>query len=408
MVLSTLFRCPFPRLLLAAAAIVAAVVGGLALYRAPLGYAVRAQLGQTSGSFLHAMARYERGDLTEALRVITPVVTAGYGPALNMVCGFVHDREPVAPTAAECVTQLEQQPVRRLESLTEIALWAQEWDVAAALLDQRLAEGDVSAHFDRARLIRAAPSGRYTGQDLLSALEQSNRAQDPRGQYAAVILALDVGSQGTLSPVLAEMLDRQPKLRAADAYFELAKLMQTGAVSSDLSYVDVLGRADSGGNPHAARYLAQYYIANPDQDPTGTERLRWMERAAQAGDPVAQYNLAVDILGSPPETRKMEDALALLDRAAVAGFAPAMNLLGATLWQMPRLLPEPEKDVQARAMALMEAAAAQNDVNAHFNLGNIHVSQQALDKGLPHLRKAAELGNEPARAMLVQLGDQAE
>lgn len=397
-------RSKLPRLLLAAAVFGVAGFGGLLVYGSSLGLGLRAQLGQTSGTFLHALDLYENGDVADALQTIEPLVAQGHGPSLNVICGFVNGREPVAATETECVTILEEQPLRRLDSLTETALWAQEWDVAADIIDRRLAEGDISAHFDKARLIRAAPSGRYGGQDLLAALQASAAAQDPRGQYAAVLLALDVSSNASLSPVLAEILDRQPKLRGADALFELAKLMQTGAVSSDLKYVEVLRRADAGGNPNAARYLAQYFIANPDQDPAGSERLVWMTKAASSGDPVAQYNLAVEFLSRPPETQRLDEVVVLLDRSATAGFVPAMNLLGTTLWQMPALLPKPAEEVKAQAMGLMQAAAAKDDVNANFNLGNILLSQQSPEQSLPYLRKAAALGSQPARDLLVKLG----
>lgn len=396
------------QVLIGLAAVSTVGVIGVYGYTTNLGLGIRAQLGQTTGRFEYAVALYNLGQVGEALVEIEPLVADGFGPSLALVCGFVNDRESVAPTLEECVNKLDQQPARRHESLTDIAFWAQEWDTAAALLDQRLAMGDMSAHFDRARLIRAAPSGRYTAEDLLAALEASNAAQDPRGQYASVVLALDISSQGAISPVLAELLDRQPKLRSADAYFELAKLMQTGVISSDIGYVEVLQRADSGGNPHAARYLVQYYLSNPDQDPTGSERQKWMKRAAGVGDAVAQYNLAVDILALPPETRDMAQVVDLLDKSAKSRFVPAINLLGATLWQMPSLLPKTTNEVQAQAMQLMQAAAEQGDVNAHFNLGNIYLFQQDQAKAMPHLRAAAGLGSQQAREMLVAFGEPAK
>lgn len=391
---------PFPKLLLGAAVLGAVGLGGVLAYNTSFGLGLRAQLGQTSGTYLHALAKYEDGDIARAITTIEPLVAAGHEPSLNLICGFVQAREPVAPTAEECVTTLEDTPAERLESLSEIALWAQEWDVAGELVERRIAEGDLTAHFDKARLIHAAPAGRFGVEDLLKALQDSNAARDPRGQYAAVVHTLNVNSAGALSPVLTEILDRQPKFTASDAYFELAKLMQTGAISSDLSYVEVLRRADATGNPHAARYLAQYYIANRDQDPTGAERQAWMAKSAASGDPVAQYNRAVAILDQPGGT---EEAIALLDRAAGAGFAPAMNLLGATLWQKPDLLAGLPQDLDP--MKLMEAAAERGDANAHFNLGNIHLSQRDRSRAMPHLRRAAELGNQPARDLLERLGD---
>jgi TPR repeat protein len=393
------------KVLLGTGLVCAVGFAGVGLYQSKLGLGLRAQLGQNSGQFLYALRLYQDNDIAAALRVIEPLVADGHGPSLNLVCGFVNDYAPVAPTAVECVRVLQNQPVQRLTSLTDIAIWAQEWDVAANLLNTRLANGDQTAHFDRARLIFAAPQGRFDANDLSKSLELANAAQDPRGQYAAVVQALNVTSGGALSPVLTEMLGRRPKLRASDAYFELAKLIQTGAVSSDLSYVEVLRRANATGNENAARYLAQYYMSNPALDPTGAERQKWTEAAAAANDPVAQYNRAVTILSSPDAGKPMGDAIALLDRSAAAGFVPAMNMLGATLWQNPALLPRPASEVQAQALGLMQAAAAKDDLNALFNLGNIYLAQQDRPKALEYLQKGASLGSQPARDLLESIGE---
>ena len=72
---------------------------------------------------------------------------------------------------------------------------------------------------------------------------------------------------------------------------------------------------------------------------------------------------------------------------------------------MPRLGTGEPEAVQDQAMKLMQAAAERNDANAHYNLGNIYLSRQDTEQALPHLRRASELGNTPARELLVQLGD---
>jgi TPR repeat protein len=386
----------------------ALAVGGWALYHSKIGLGLRAQLGQTEGRFLYALHLYEHDDIAGALTTIAPLVASGDVASLNLLCGFVNSYQPVAPTSTDCVKVLENQPVQRLASLTDVAIWAQEWVTAGALIETRLASGDQTAHFDRARLIVAAPAGTFDAADLVKSLELANAAQDPRGQYAAVVSALNVSSAGALSPVLAEILLRRPKISASDAYFELAKLMQTGVISSDLSYVEVLRRADQTGNPNAARYLAQYYIANPSADPTGAEKQAWMAKAAAANDPVAQYNLAITLMNGTADATSMQEAIALLDRSAKAGFVPAMNMLGATLYQQPALLNQPEDEVRAQALGLMEVAAAKDDLNALFNLGNIYLSLQDQPKAIEYLRKGATLGSEPSRSLLEQIGAAAD
>jgi TPR repeat protein len=391
-----------------AAILCATCLAGFGLYHSKIGLGLRAQLGQETGTFLYALRQYNDDDIAGALTTIQPLVANGHEPSLNLVCGFVNSYEPIAPTPEGCVTALQDQPTQRLTSLTDLAIFAQEWDAAANLIDTRLASGDQTAHFDRARLIFAAPKGRFDPADLMASLELSNAAQDPRGQYVAVVNALNASSGGAITPVVTELLSRHPKLRASDAYFELAKLMQTGAVSSDLSYVDVLRRADETGNPHAARYLAQYYAANPDQDTTGNERNLWTAKAAATDDPVAQYNAAINILNSPGAEKPVGEAVDLLVSSSTAGFVPAMNMLGATLYQNPALLDLPTPEVQTKALALMEEAAAKDDLNALFNLGNIYLHLQNQPKAVEYLRKGASLGSQPSRDLLEQIGATAD
>ncbi|MBR2655043.1 MAG: sel1 repeat family protein [Loktanella sp.] len=401
-------RSNLSRLVLGAAVICGSAIAAVSLYHTKTGLSLRAQVGQTSGAFLHALSLYEDNRIGQALTTIAPLVRDGHASSLNLICGFVQSYEPVAATEMECVTVLESRADQRLISLTDIAIWAQEWDAGSQLIAQRLNLGDLTAHFDRARLIYAAESGRFDPTDLATAIENARLAEDPRGQYAAVVSTLNAQADGALSPVLAETLARRPKMTASDAYFELAKLIQTGAVSSSLSYTEVLNRADATGNPHAARYLAQYYLANPSHDIDGTQTQTWLAKAAQADDPVAQYNLAVSILNSAEPAKTIQQAIVLLDLAAAAGFVPAKNMLGATLWQNPDLLADDPAQVRASALRLMEEAALANDVNALFNMGNIHLFLQDLPKAMDYLTKAAALGSEPARGMLEQFGASAD
>ncbi|SEN50154.1 hypothetical protein SAMN04488003_1194 [Loktanella fryxellensis] len=364
---------------------------------------LRAMTGQPSGTLLHAVSLYGQGDIPGALITLEPVVADGYVPALGVLCQFVNDRDRIAATEEDCVTAMQDRPEQRLTSLTDLAIWAQEWDVAAGLLDQRLAAGDLTAHFDRARLTALAPASTFDPATIPDLIQAAAAAEDPRGQYAQVVAVLSAGAEGALTPVLAQMLVRQPKLTAADAYFELAKLVQARAVSSDLDYVEILSRADRLGNPHAARYLAQYHAANPAGDPDGAEQARWMAKAASGGDPVAQFNRAVAILGDPAADAPRAEAVALLDRSAATGFVPALNTLGITLWQEPSLMDGDAAAVRARAIALLEQADAKADANAAFNLGSIALSQGDRDRAVAHFTIAASRGKAEAADVLAQM-----
>lgn len=394
------------RIILALSAVMAVWLAGLAFYNSKTGLGVRATLGQPSGAFLYAVSLYQDEKIADAILAIHPVLSSGYPPALSLICGIINDHEPIAATAEECVKTLETNPRQRQASLTEVGIWAQEWETVDWLVDRRIAKDDPTAHFDRARAMLAAPTGDLDAARLMQAIAASNKAQDPRGQYAHAVSILNISADGALNPVLVEMLTRQPKLTAADAYFELAKLIQTGAVSSDLPYVDILLRADALGNLNAARYLAQFYLSNTDQDPTGSEQRRWLMKAAASGDPVAQFNLALVMINEPDDDSSLSDAIAYLDQSASAGFVPAMNSLGTILWQSPELLGRDVAVVRQLAIELLDDAADKGDVNALFNLGSIHLSQNAIAKAVPYFQKAAKLGSDEAKSVLDQLGDE--
>lgn len=396
------------RIVLSLSAIMIVWLFGLAFYNSKTGLGLRAALSQPSGTFLYAVSLYQDEKIADAIVAIDPVLSSAYPPALTLICEIINDHEPIAATAEECVRTLENSPHQRRVSLTEVAVWAQEWVTADWLIKQRLANEDPTANFDLARLMLAAAPGELDAARLMQAIASSNKAQDPRGQYAHAVSMLNISANGALNPVLVEMLTRRPKMTASDAYFELAKLIQTGAVSSDLQYVDVLLRADRLGNPNAARYLAQFYLSNSDQDPTRSERRRWLMKAAATGDPVAQFNMALLIIDNPVDDSELTAAIEYLNKSASVGFVPSMNLLGTILWQNPALLSRDETNVRQLAIELLEAAAEKGDVNALFNLGSINLSQNMIAKALPYFRQAATLGSEQAKAVLDQLGDESD
>ena len=150
-------------------------------------------------------------------------------------------------------------------------------------------------------------------------------------------------------------------------------------------------------------YLAQFYLSNSDQDPTRSERRRWLMKAAATGDPVAQFNMALLIIDNPVDDSELTAAIEYLNKSASVGFVPSMNLLGTILWQNPALLSRDETNVRQLAIELLEAAAEKGDVNALFNLGSINLSQNMIAKALPYFRQAATLGSEQAKAVLDQL-----
>lgn len=377
---------------------------GIAAYNSTIGLRLRAQLGQTSGQFQYALMLYDQGDIGDAIGTMQTPLKEGYPPAIGVICGLMNDYQAIAPTPEGCVSMLEQTPQKRLAALTDSAIWALEWDVAQGLLNDRLADGDLTAHFDQARFLVLSQPDSLDVTTLIDALAKANDAQDPRGQYAYIVATLNANADGALSPILVEILRRKPSLSAGDAYFELAKLIQTGAISSDLDYVEILTRADRLGTVYAAGYLAQYYLSNPDLDPTGGEQSKWLAKAAAQGDSVAQYNIAFSIIDDAHNTRPISDAIALLDQSASAGFAPAMTLLGVTLWKDPSLQNAPEQDVRERAVTLLQSAAERNDVNALFNLGSLLASQNKAEQAAVYLQQAAALGHVPSQSMLIEIG----
>lgn len=381
-----------------------AFVFSIAFYNSGTGVRLRAQLGHTSGQYLYATQLYETGEIGNALITIEPAVATGYIPALMALCDIMNDYQAIAPNQESCVSLLEQTLQKRLSTLTEAAFWSLEWDAADELLSKRLAEGDLTAYFDRARSLVLKRPDILDVSGVIQDLQKANVAQDPRGQYAYVVATINAANAGALSPVLLEVLNRRPSIKAGDAYFELAKLIQIGAISSDLDYITILMRSHQLGNIYAAGYLAQYYLANPEKDQTGTEQPKWLEIAANYGDAVAQFNIALDVINNQEGERPLADAVALLDRSAGAGFVPAQTLLGVTLWKNPNLMEGSEEEVRQRAVDLMQSAAEKQDLNAMFNLGSILVSQGKIEQAVAYLTKAAALGHVPAQSMLNELG----
>lgn len=380
------------------------VIGGLAWNTEP-GLRMRAALGQKPAQMALVLRDYQAGDLSSAFARIDPLLLAEHEPAVALVCELLSQRPAYPPQTPACLEAGDQPQLRRLAQLSDLAVFARQWDVLAGLLDRREAAGDTRVAFERARAAALLRPEAPDMEDVVTHLRASAQATDPRGQYLLAVYQLGLAADGEASipfeRTLATLLTQEPAIAPADAYFELAKLMQAGAISSDLAYAEVLRRADQLGNPYAAGHLAQYLIANPGMAPVGgLEADGWMARAADNGDPVARYNLAVQLLAGEPDAAAISKAEGLLLASAETGFAPATTRLGALYWRRPQLVAEDADTGRRRAVDLWIRAADLGDANAFFNLGEVARAQGEIAQAREYYQQAAERGNAGAAEAL--------
>jgi TPR repeat protein len=385
--------------------------GGVALLLALLGYAysspsgvgVRALLGQASGKHAHAMNLYLDGEIGPAFEEFEPLVSVGYGPALETLCEFVVARPSARIGQAECLAAVKDSQSERLHHLTELSLTAQEWQFAEELINQRLKDGDATAHFDYAKFKVLSQPDAPGLVDVVEQVRLSSESGDPRGQYALIVLSLSQNANGLLDSAFARTLIRTPTLTAGDAYFELSKLMQTGTISSDLSYVEILRRSDQAGNQYAAGYLSQYFLNNLGLDPDSENASYWLEKAALNGDHVAQYNWALRLYERASSSNDMAAAVSFLNASAAAGFRPAITQLGVVFWKAPELAATTPEEGRQISLQWFEKAAELGDPNAMFNLGQVYLNTGRIDEGATLLASSAELGNTAAAELLSRI-----
>jgi TPR repeat protein len=362
--------------------------GGVALLLALLGYAysspsgvgVRALLGQASGKHAHAMNLYLDGEIGPAFEEFEPLVSVGYGPALETLCEFVVARPSARIGQAECLAAVKDSQSERLHHLTELSLTAQEWQFAEELINQRLKDGDATAHFDYAKFKVLSQPDAPGLVDVVEQVRLSSESGDPRGQYALIVLSLSQNANGLLDSAFARTLIRTPTLTAGDAYFELSKLMQTGTISSDLSYVNNLGL-----------------------DPDSENASYWLEKAALNGDHVAQYNWALRLYERASSSNDMAAAVSFLNASAAAGFRPAITQLGVVFWKAPELAATTPEEGRQISLQWFEKAAELGDPNAMFNLGQVYLNTGRIDEGATLLASSAELGNTAAAELLSRI-----
>ena len=371
----------------------------LAYDTAPI-VSVRAALGQQSGIHAHALDLYLNDDVGSALEVFEPLVSSGFDPALETLCEFVAAKSSSQMSKLECLADVRGSDSQRLYYLTELLFSAQEWSFAEKFIEKRIFMGDATAHFDLARLKILSQPDAPTEEDVLVQLRLAAEAGDPRGQYAQILRILGQENSGFLNHAIIASVGRNPALTSGDAYFELAKLIQRDLISSDLSYSEILRRADVLGNKHAAGYLSQYLLSNPTLDPDGAQTLYWLERAAHNGDSVAQYNLSLRLYKNAQSSEELDISVDLLRASASSGFRPAVNQLGVLYWQSPNILATTDEEGRQIAIQWFANAAEQGDPNAMFNLGQIYMNNGRVDEGTAMLANSANLGNTAAAELL--------
>lgn len=389
----------------AAAGACALLALGVHLYGTNQGLRLRAALGQKEAQLALALREYRAGESSSAFELFEPLIIDNYPPAVAVLCEVLDQRHGFPSQEPGCSADGAASIEKRLEQIGDLAFYAGDWAVVERVLERRIAAGDGQAHFDLARFEAMSQPEAVQVEAVEAHLQASAQAGDPRGQYLLAVYQLRDAAEGEArAPFVqsfATLLSQVPPVSAADAYFELAKMMQAGLISSDLAYIEVLSRADLLGNPYAAGHVAQYLLANPQvEHVNGLDADAWVARAATNGDPVAQYNRALHLLEGVPSEVKTDEAERLLQASAATGFAPSSTRLGALYWQQPLRAGENTEAGRQEAIAFWRSAADKGDANALYNLGQVALAQGNREAALKLLENAAQRGSDAAKLAL--------
>lgn len=275
-----------------------------------------------------------------------------------------------------------------------IAMEFQRLEEAVKHFEKTKSQGDIYANFDLAVCYAKSNFEFGSTAQMVDLVNKGAKAGDPRAQYAKVVIDL-VGNknEGALLD-LALLIVRNPTISVGEAYLALAGLMKQGIINSDLSYEEVLKRADHFGAREASALLAQYYQDKPDGEEASIE---WLEKSAQKGDAVSLFNLSVLYIEGKAAPKDVTSAVRMLTASAGQGFIPALNMLGVMLFYGHDIEQDKEK-----AITLLKTAAKNGDSDALFNLGVIMLQSDEVKNSTAadFLKRSAELGNESAISLL--------
>lgn len=171
-------------------------------------------------------------------------------------------------------------------------------------------------------------------------------------------------------------------------------------LASDRALLAALEEQADRGDSRAQLVVSELYDTGWAGERSQARARDYARRAARGGNPFAKYHFAMLVLGAAETDAERREGIQELEQAAEAGFYLAQTVLANYLLE-GRLL---GSDIDA-GLELLEAAGAQGDRNALFNLGRIFDSGLYIQRADPeraqgYFERAAQLGQPQARNYL--------
>jgi len=350
---------------------------------------------------LHFEDQADPNGAIKALAAIEKAFLNGYEPAITTICLQVKPTSNATELAA-CQADFIDNKHRQWQALGKLANSVRDFENSARYFQQAVDAGNPFSHFEKLFLEAQFKATNLKDIGVLESMYSGAQMGDPRAQYmlAAAQIAAKGNPEFDLSTWTIDQLAAMKSVPSVgDGYFRLAELMKAGKVSSDLSYEDVLQRADRYGNKNASLLLIELYSKAVNISDQGKKITFWTEKAAGYGYAQAQYNIATKLV-QDSGADNLKEAIKWLDLASQQGLAEAQTALGVMLYYGNDAL---SKD-RITALQYLEAAAEKNNPEAYFNLGAINYAEAGslTPNAIHYLRKSAELGNTEAQLLLNQ------
>lgn len=380
-------------------------LGALVAYGSAPIVKLRANWGQNNAQFIVALQNWKKKRYTQATSTFIDLALEEHRPTIEFICGILDARSFQPQLGDACLNPTSNLKQVRLQNLSDAAVFGKQWGPMQMVLEKRADLNDPRVHFDFARYYHFTQGINHIPSEVKLHIQKSAEMNDPRGQllYAILNIANDAEENVVelFNQSVLSYLSKQPSLTNHEAYFELAKLVQSGLVQTNVELHDILVAADQAGNPYAASMLAQFDLnSDISEQKRGQISTIWMERAANQGDPVAQYNFAIQLLQNQNTNQDLMKAEGMLQKSAQQGFAPAQTTLGNLYWQQTRLFFDDIEIGRKSAIDKYKIAANLGDANAMFNLGQIELALGNLNTAQEYFINSSDRGHSGSAQIL--------
>lgn len=323
----------------------------------------------------------------------------GLPEAITSICNQYYPKQ-----SDSCQVDMAQSVGRRWQALAKIAVGINETSMAKGYFSMAIEVGYPYAHFDHLFLTVQDENEKWDAGDVVKSAYLGSESGDPRAQYLVALMQLEEKTQANFNIqqfLIAKLSNAKSVPTIGDSYFELAMLIKSGSVGSDLSYENLLMRSDFYGNINASLLMVDF-LKEQQASPQNDQLIdKWLTKAAGYGFPKAQYNLAMKYSKDQKNSETLEKAARLLAGAAQQNLPEAQTALGVLLFYGNDVVTQ---DKEA-GVQLLERAASVNDPVALFNLGMIWLGQDGdnSQKAGDYLSRSAALGSREARNFLDQI-----